>query len=128
MDVKLAVEQLAALAQETRLNAFRLLLERGQEGVPATEIAETLGVRQNLMSSHLGALARSGLTTTRRDGRRVYHAIDFEATRDLLVYLISECCAGDPAKCVPMVQDVLAASGRVLDEESRRTIRKKLSA
>ena len=90
LDVSRAVDQLSALAQETRLNVLRMLIKSGSEGVPATEIAERLGVRQNLMSSHLSALVRAGLTRTRREGRRVYHSIDLEVTGTLLKFLNEE--------------------------------------
>lgn len=90
LDVSRAVDQLSALSQETRLNVLRILIKSGADGVPATELAERLGVRQNLMSSHLSTLVRSGLTRTRRDGRRVYHSVDLDATSALLRYLNQE--------------------------------------
>ena len=73
-EYKSVVTRLSALAQATRLRVFRLLIEAGATGIPATEIAERLDVRRNLMSTHLNILASAGLTTTRREGRRIYHA------------------------------------------------------
>lgn len=90
MDAARVADQLSALAQVTRLNVLRMLIKVGKDGVPATEIAERLGVRQNLMSSHLSSLVRSGLTRTRREGRRVYHSINLEATNALLSFLNEE--------------------------------------
>ncbi|MGF1543714.1 MAG: ArsR/SmtB family transcription factor [Parvularculaceae bacterium] len=107
MELTNAVRALSALAQETRLKVFRLLLEHGPEGAPATEIADALGVRQNLMSSHLTVLANAGLTRTRRDGRRVYHAVDFDAARDLIGYLVKDCCNGAPERCDPLLEAIL---------------------
>lgn len=106
MDLSQTVTALGALAQETRLKVFRLLIEQGPEGMPATEIADRLGVRPNLMSTHLGALAQAGLTTSRRDGRRIIHAIDLEATRSLLSVLVEDCCHGQPEKCASLLDEI----------------------
>ncbi len=107
MELSTAVKSLAALAQETRLKVFRLLVESGPEGVGATEIADTLGVRHNLMSTHLAVLANAGLTTTRRDGRRIYHAVDLEAARALIGFLVEDCCQGRPEQCGPLLDEIL---------------------
>ncbi len=99
VSAKKIVTRLSALAQDTRLRVFRLLIEAGPEGIPATAIAEALDVRRNLMSTHLNILASAGLTTTRRDGRRIYHAVDMEAARDLISFLVKDCCNGHPEIC-----------------------------
>lgn len=96
-------DKFAALAHETRLAVFRLLIRSGPDGLPATEIAENLGVRQNLMSVHLGTLARAGLTTTRREGRKIYHRIDMGAVRGLITFLVEDCCQGQPELCDPLL-------------------------
>lgn len=75
--------------------------------MPATEIAERLGVRKNLMSTHLATLSQAGLTTSRRDGRQIFHAIDIEATRALLSFLVSDCCKGHPSKCASLLDEIL---------------------
>lgn len=117
MELSDVVASLGALAQETRLKVFRLLIRQGPEGLPATEIAETLGVRQNLMSTHLNVLAQAGLTTVRRDGRRIYHAVDLDRTRELITFLVSDCCNGCPDACELLLDKVFAPS-RCTAEES----------
>lgn len=107
MEISNAVTALSALAQETRLNVFRLLIEAGPEGLPATAIADALGVRQNLMSSHLNILADAGLTRTRRDGRFIYHAVDPVETRALLSFLVEDCCGGRAEQCAPLIEAIL---------------------
>ena len=109
MDIANATRALAALAQQTRLRVFRLLVEQGPEGMPATEIASELGVRQNLMSTHLSILANANITVARRDGRRVFHAVDFDHTRDLVGFLLEDCCHGSPDKCANFLDDLLPA-------------------
>ena len=107
MDISIVARALGALSQQTRLRAFRLLMRSGPDGMAASDIASELGVRQNLMSTHLMALSNAGLTTVRRDGRYIYHAIDFEATRTLLHYLVADCCNGCPSKCKNLLDEVL---------------------
>ncbi len=107
MELGAAVSALSALAQGTRLKVFRLLMECGSEGMPATQIAEALGVRQNLMSAHLTVLANAGLTRTRRDGRRIIHVADFSAARNLVAFLVEDCCKGQPDKCTDLLNEVL---------------------
>lgn len=107
MNPKDAVGALAALAQETRLAAFRLLVEAGPAGLPATDIAERLGIRQNLMSTHLTVLANAGVTASRREGRRIFHALDFATVRRLLSFLVEDCCNGKPELCQRMLDDVM---------------------
>jgi DNA-binding transcriptional ArsR family regulator len=107
MDSSKIVGAFGALAQETRLAVFRLLMEEGPEGLPATEIADRLGVRPNLMSSHLGALGQAGLTTSRREGRRIIHAVDLTATRALLRFLVQDCCRGQPDACSSLLDEIL---------------------
>lgn len=107
MDMPDVIAGLSALAQETRLRVFRLLIEAGPGGLPATEIADRLKVRQNLMSTHLSILSNAGLTQSRRDGRRVIHAIDLDATRRLFGYLVEDCCNGHPELCASLLNEIL---------------------
>jgi len=102
MDRKAALDALAALGQETRLDVFRLLVRHAPAGLPAGEIAERLGVVQNTMSAHLGVLARAGLIAARRTGRVVDYTVDNAAMRDLLAYLMQDCCGGEPEICAPL--------------------------
>jgi ArsR family transcriptional regulator len=96
-----AVTALAALAQETRLNVFRLLVEQGPSGMAAGEIAETLGIAPTALSFHLKELARARLVTARQDGRFIFYAADFAAMNRLLGFLTENCCAGDGMACPP---------------------------
>jgi len=103
MDKILALEGLSALSQETRLNAFRLLVRLAPEGLPAGEIAQRLGVVQNTMSAHLAILARAGLVRADRQGRTIRYSADFTHMRELLSFLMQDCCGGAPEICAPLL-------------------------
>ncbi|MHA6323793.1 ArsR/SmtB family transcription factor [Roseivivax sp. CAU 1753] len=107
MDNNLALEAFAALSQQTRLDAFRLLIKAGEDGMSAGDIGETLGVRQNTMSANLSILARSGLIRNTREGRSVRYFADMNGVRGLLAFLMEDCCAGRPDLCQPVI-DALA--------------------
>ncbi len=96
MELNDAIGALGALAQETRLMAFRLLVRAGPAGVPAGEIARALDIPAATMSFHLAHLARAGLISPRRDGRSIIYAADFTGMRGLIDYLSEDCCAGWP--------------------------------
>lgn len=89
-----AIGALAALAQEHRLAAFRLLVQAGAPGVPAGALAEQLGVPPSSMSFHLAQLAHAGLVTQRREGRSIIYAADYAAMNALMGYLTENCCGG----------------------------------
>lgn len=89
-----AVSQLAALAQASRLALFRLLVQKGPDGMAAGEIAGQLGIAPNTLSFHLKELSHAGLLKSRQEGRYVYYAPDFKAMNGLLAYLGENCCAG----------------------------------
>jgi ArsR family transcriptional regulator, arsenate/arsenite/antimonite-responsive transcriptional repressor len=109
MDKKAALSALAALGQETRLDVFRLLVKAGDEGIPAGEIAARLGTFQNTMSAHLKVLDHAGLVRTERDGRTIRYIADMTGFRDLLAYLMEDCCNGSPELCRPVIQAVTCA-------------------
>lgn len=94
-----AINALAALAQETRLDIFRLLVQAGKEGVPAGRIGDQLGLPSATLSFHLNQLRRAGLVTFRREGRSLIYAAEYAAMNDLLAYLTENCCRGDAAAC-----------------------------
>lgn len=102
MQLPVAVEALSALAHGHRLAVFRLLVRAGQEGVPAGEIAREVGVRPNTLSTHLTILGHAGLVRSRRDGRSVIYSADYDGMRDLLGFLVADCCAGRPEICAPL--------------------------
>jgi DNA-binding transcriptional ArsR family regulator len=106
MEIERAVVILSALAQPTRLAIFRLLLKAGTDGVPAGEVARRLDAPQNTISTHLSTLAHAGLVSGTRDGRMVLYRVDLATTRDLLDYLMKDCCAGNPQICLPVVRDL----------------------
>lgn len=97
---------LSALAQPTRLTAFRLIVRHGPDGLPAGEIARQLEVPQNTMSTHLAQLARSGLVLAERQGRTVAYRADMERMRGVIEYLVNDCCGGRPELCDPLINDI----------------------
>jgi ArsR family transcriptional regulator, arsenate/arsenite/antimonite-responsive transcriptional repressor len=94
-----AVAALAALAQDSRLDIFRLLVQAGGEGLPAGQIGERLGLPSATLSFHLNQLRQAGLVTFRREGRSLIYAAEYGAMNDLLAYLTENCCQGEPAGC-----------------------------
>ena len=107
MDKSDAIKAFGALSQETRLEAFRLLVRCGAEGLAAGAIARALDIPHNTMSSHLAILANAGLVASRREGRSIVYRIDFEGTRVLLSFLMEDCCKGRPEVCAPLLDSVL---------------------
>jgi DNA-binding transcriptional ArsR family regulator len=93
---------LAALSQENRLDAYRLLVQAGPEGRPAGEIATTLGLPPNTLTFHLDRLREAGLVTVRRDGRSMIYAAQFDTMNGLIAYLTENCCGGEQV-CAPAV-------------------------
>lgn len=106
MEVTTAIEALAALSHETRLWVFRLLVQAGPEGLPAGEIAESLSSRQNTMSSHLRRLQSAGLIEGERQGRRVLYRANYDTVRDLVLFLVEDCCAGSSQVCNPLADSL----------------------
>ncbi len=106
MDKKSALAALAALGQDTRLEVFRLLVKAGSDGIPAGEVASRLGTMQNTMSAHLKVLDHAGLVRPERDGRTVRYVADMTGFRDLLAYLMEDCCNGAPELCRPLINAV----------------------
>lgn len=102
MDASLAVSALSALAHPGRLAVFRLLVTAGPEGLPAGEIARRTGTLPNTLSTTLNILAGAGLASARRDGRSIIYTAGYDRTRDLLTFLVEDCCAGRPEICTPL--------------------------
>lgn len=100
MNITTAVEALAALAQETRLSIFRLLVEAGEAGMNAGAIAEALDLAPATLSFHIAHLARSGLVASRQEGRFIYYSANFAAMDELIAYLTDNCCQGG-GQCLP---------------------------
>jgi ArsR family transcriptional regulator, arsenate/arsenite/antimonite-responsive transcriptional repressor len=96
-----ALAALAALAQDNRLDMFRLLVEAGPEGVPAGKVSERLGLAPNTLTFHFDRLRDAGLVTVRRDGRSMIYAAQYERMNALLGYLTENCCQGRAEACAP---------------------------
>nr|WP_294501115.1 metalloregulator ArsR/SmtB family transcription factor [uncultured Rhodopila sp.] len=99
MEKKDAIAALAALAQETRLDIFRLLVQAGPEGLAAGHIGERLNLASATLSFHLNQLRHAGLAGFRREGRSLIYAAEYAAMNTLLAYLTENCCQGDSAAC-----------------------------
>jgi len=106
MEKKDALSALAALGQETRLDIFRLLVRAGVDGIAAGEIAQRLGTVQNTTSAHLRQLETAGLVRSRREGRSIRYFVEMTGFRDLLAYLMEDCCNGSPDLCRPLIDAV----------------------
>jgi DNA-binding transcriptional ArsR family regulator len=102
MDITTAVTALDALAHETRLSVFRLLVQAGPAGLAAGDIAVSLDARQNTMSSHLAKLQRAGIVSSERDGRHIIYQADFDAISGLILYLMEDCCGRSAKLCAPI--------------------------
>ena len=116
MEKQDAITGLAALAQESRLDVFRLLVQAGPEGLPAGQIAERLGVPANTLSFHLNQLRHAGLITFRRESRSLIYAAEFAAMNALLRFLTENCCQGTPAGCGPGFCDPTALTAHEMRE------------
>ena len=93
------IDALGALAHEHRLKVYRLLVERGPEGLPAGAIASKVGLLPSSLTFHLQALHRAELIVQRREGRQIFYSVDFEAMNALVDYLTENCCAGSGEAC-----------------------------
>jgi ArsR family transcriptional regulator, arsenate/arsenite/antimonite-responsive transcriptional repressor len=102
MKKQAAVNILAALAQDHRLDIFRLLVEAGPEGTPAGHIAASLKLPPNALTFHLDRLREAGLVTVRRDGRSMIYSARYETMNGLLAFLTENCCQGLAAACAPV--------------------------
>ena len=102
MDKKTAVAQLGAIAQEARLEVFRLLVQAGSDGLAAGVISEKLGIPGSTLSFHLKELSHAGMISARQESRFIYYSANYAAMNQLLAYLTEHCCAGG-APCCPDV-------------------------
>lgn len=115
MESPAAVTSLSALAHSSRLEIFRLLVRAGPQGMAAGEIARATGSLANTLSANLNILAAAGLAGARRDGRSIIYTADYDRMRDLLSFLMEDCCGGQPEICAPLAQvasRACAAEGR----------------
>jgi len=113
MELSTAVKGLSALAQDSRLSVFRLLVQAGPAGIAAGDIARELGLTPNTLSAQLSVLANAGLIRSLRRGRSIIYSADYESTSRLLVYLTDDCCQGRPEICAPLAEIVSRRSDPV---------------
>jgi ArsR family transcriptional regulator len=106
IDNQRTIDAFAALAQSTRLDAFRLLVMHEPDGIAAGEIARLLGVPHNTMSTHLAVLSRAGLIRSERQSRSIVYHVDLEQVRKVITFLLKDCCAGHPEVCTPLIADI----------------------
>jgi ArsR family transcriptional regulator, arsenate/arsenite/antimonite-responsive transcriptional repressor len=106
MDNLEAIAALAALAQNTRLDTFRLLVQREPEGVPAGELARLMAVPQNTMSAHLSILSRAGLVSGERQSRSIIYRANLSRLREVMLFLLKDCCGGRSDICAPLIADL----------------------
>ncbi|WP_180900147.1 ArsR/SmtB family transcription factor [Martelella soudanensis] len=104
MDETQTITALAALAQSTRLQTFRLLVESEPDGIAAGELARRLDVPQNTMSAHLSTLTRAGIVVGERQGRSIIYRAELERFRAVVLYLLRDCCGGNPDLCAPLIE------------------------
>src|SRR5829696_3889148 len=107
-----AIAALAALAQDNRLDVFRLLVRAGDKGMPAGAVASALDLAPNTLSFHFDRLRQAGLVTCTREGRSLIYAARYETMNGLLAYLTENCCAGIGGTCAPARGPVAAADKR----------------
>ena len=110
MEISTASRRLHALAQDSRLAVFRLLVRAGEQGVPAGEIARELGVAPNTLSAHLSVLANAGLVTSRRESRSIIYRADYGGMSELLAFLVEDCCQGRAEVCAPVSRAISRAA------------------
>src|SRR4029077_8750915 len=121
MESEQVILALAALAQSTRLDVFRLLVKHEPDGVAAGDIARSLAIPQNTMSSHLSVLSRAGLVSAQRFGRSIVYRADLARLRAVLLFMLRDCCDGRPEICASLVESLTPccppkAGGRPMSE------------
>lgn len=115
METKQALEAFQALSQDTRLSALRLLVQAGPNGLAAGAIAERLAVQPSTLSTHLGILERAGLVASRRESRSIIYAAQYEGLRQLIAFMLDDCCQGRAEICgglIPREQPACATGTR----------------
>ena len=107
MDMNKSLSAFAALSNAGRLDAFRLLIQAGEEGLSSGEIGTRLEAKQNTTSTNLSILQAAGLISSTREGRSVRYRADMEGVRGLLEFLMEDCCGGNPDICRPVLDEVV---------------------
>jgi ArsR family transcriptional regulator, arsenate/arsenite/antimonite-responsive transcriptional repressor len=107
MESEETILALAALAQPTRLDVFRLLVKHEPEGLAAGDIAKVLAVPQNTMSSHLAILSRAGLVSAKRFSRSIIYRADLAQFQAVVLFMLRDCCDGRPEICAPLIESLM---------------------
>jgi ArsR family transcriptional regulator len=110
MESEDAILCLAALAQPTRLDVFKLLVKHEPDGLAAGDIAKAFAVPQNTMSSHLSILSRAGLVSAQRFSRSIVYRADLTRLQAVLLFMLQDCCAGRPEICAPLIERLTPCS------------------
>jgi ArsR family transcriptional regulator, arsenate/arsenite/antimonite-responsive transcriptional repressor len=106
MESETAILALAALAQSTRLDVFRLLVKHEPEGLAAGDVARAIAVPQNTMSSHLSILSRAGLVSAQRFSRSIVYRADLARFQAVVLFMLRDCCDGRPEICAPLIENL----------------------
>jgi ArsR family transcriptional regulator, arsenate/arsenite/antimonite-responsive transcriptional repressor len=118
MEAKQVIAALGALAHESRLAVFRLLVERGPDGMSAGTIAQALGLSPSSLTFHLQQLTHAGLITQRRMSRQLIYATDFAVMNELMGYLTENCCGASASLCAPICRPELTGTAIPADKKS----------
>jgi len=117
-----ALLSFAALSQDTRLSIVRTLVKAGPDGVAAGEVADEVGVSASNLSFHLKELQHAGLVEARREARSIIYSANYPALRDLVGFLMKDCCAGHPEICAPAVNDAACCPPAKIKSKKRATV------
>ena len=109
MEINNAVAAFSALAQPTRIDVFRLLIKAGPEGMAAGAIANALGVKQNTLSANLSVLLQACLVKNQREGRSIRYYADMDGLRNILSFILQDCCGGQSKICQPLIDEIANA-------------------
>jgi len=109
MKSKQALSAFAALSQPTRLEAFRQLVRLAPEAIPAGDLAHALDVPASTLSTHLAILQRAALVRSARQGRTILYSADLDGARQLVEFLVKDCCRGQPERCAQLIKAALPA-------------------
>lgn len=112
MDNLKAIASFGALSQETRLEAFRLLVRHEPEGLAAGEIARRLGVPHNTMSAHLSVLTRAELVASQRQSRSIIYRANLARMQETIQFLVNDCCEGHPQICEPLTSSLITCANQ----------------
>lgn len=109
MEKNVAIDVLSALAHDLRIDVFRLLIRVGADGIVAGQIAQALDIRPNTLSNNLNILSSAGLIRSRREGRSIRYFANMDGMRDLLAFLMEDCCGGQADLCRPVLDRIVCA-------------------